>query len=225
MIIAVPQTIESINKVVISPENHLMRQTTKQFVKDVRAKAREHGVKVRFGKGKRVALGPKRFCGGYFDSQNLVVATGIPETWWLRTLAHESCHMDQWIEKSYYWDIATQEDFEILEDYLLGKTQKGVEKAVNHTVICEADCEIRTIEKIKAYDLPLDVTRCTQEANSYLFFHKAMYTYGKWYSTAPYKIPSIVDQMPKKFYKPEEYTMRKNLFDVDIFLPCFEKVL
>ena len=45
----------------------------------------------------------------------------------------------------------------------------------------EIDCEKRTVEKIKKYDLPLDPIVYTQQSNTYLYWYTMVAKKRSWY--------------------------------------------
>lgn len=111
-------------------------------------------------------------------------------------LAHEYCHMQQFIEKSPLW--ITLDEFEKFEKWLGHESIDHNELITAWTkiVMLEADCEKRVVNLIADLDLPLDVNTYSRRANSYLFFYQWVLKNRKWYKTAPYEIESIVNMMP-----------------------------
>ena len=145
-------------------------------------------------------------CSGYFDEESLVVAVKKKKTEdWLDILVHESCHLDQCIEKSKYW-YPDDVGLFVVEGYLKGKkySQKKIYNAFINTISMEMDCEKRTIQKIKKYKLNINIDLYIQKANSYLFGYGAVFK-DKFWPKAPYENPKIYLKMPKKFLTAEEY--------------------
>lgn len=186
-----------------------MTDSTATFMKDLRRTARDNDVELFFGQGKRVRCPGFGFTNGYFDTEpfRLATARGKPVHDWLPILVHESCHMDQWFEQSPYWTKETDAAAIKLELFLEGRIPKNIEDAFTAVLMLEADCERRSVEKIIKYDLPIDPIIYAQGANSYLFFHAWMYTYRKWYTTAPYEIIDVVSLMDAQIHDPEYYTL------------------
>ena len=73
-------------------------------------------------------------CGGFFDEKNLVSCT--QRVGWVGILVHESCHLDQFLEKIPLWD----------EYQSRGNSR---EERIKLTLKLEIDCERRALKKIK----------------------------------------------------------------------------
>ena len=145
-------------------------------------------------------------CSGYFDEESLVVGVGKKNTSdWLDVLVHESCHLDQFLEKSKYW-YKDEVALHIVEGYTKGKTYpiSKLNKAFINTISMEIDCEKRTVRKMKKYKIPFSVDLYIQKANSYLFGYGITHKTKKW-PKAPYESPSIYKKMPKTFLNAEDY--------------------
>lgn len=143
-------------------------------------------------------------CSGYFDEKELVVAANKKD--WLDVLVHESCHLDQFIQKYKLWSVADS-DLTTFDEWLNGKktsTAKIVE-CVKRIIELELDCEKRAIKKFKKFDFTfINVDSYIKQANSYLFGYWVAVKNRKWYPM-PYNNPSIVKAMPKTFLSTKEY--------------------
>ena len=145
-------------------------------------------------------------CSGYFDEKNLVVATNkknIKE--WLDVLVHESCHLDQFLEKSKLW-VSDANSLFLVEAWIHKKniSIERRDRGFRNTVALELDCEKRTIAKIKKYGLDINKDEYIQKANSYLFAYLYALIYRKWYPT-PYENPRVWRKMPKNFLTIDQY--------------------
>jgi hypothetical protein len=145
-------------------------------------------------------------CSGYFDEKNLVVATNkknIRE--WLDVLVHESCHLDQFLERSKLW-VSDEESLSIVEAWINKKniSEQRRDRGFFNTIALELDCEKRTIIKIKKYGLDINKEEYIQKANSYLFSYLYALIYRKWYPT-PYENSRVWRKMPKNFLTIDEY--------------------
>ncbi len=199
------------------------------FHADTRAIAKKNGVSIYIGKGRSVNYSGYRF-GGLFDDVNkkLSVAVGgssVPE--WLGTYVHESCHMDQWLENSEVWVDSLEDDYALQDRFFSGESvpKDDIINAIGNIAVLEADCEIRSIEKIRKYNLPINQDTYTQLANGYLFFHTAMLYYRDWYKIqhAP-SLMGVTKGMSNKFHDPEFYrcsNVLKTKFNPAIYAPCF----
>lgn len=145
-------------------------------------------------------------CSGFFDEKSLVVATKKKNLQdWLDILIHESCHLDQFIEKSKVW-CSDELSLFVVEKWIQNKKinlKKAVE-AFHNTILLELDCEKRTIKKIKKYKIKFNTDLYTQKANAYLYGYGVSFKKKIWPSR-PYERPSVINKMPKRFLKTEEY--------------------
>lgn len=201
------------------------QQRIDHFISTTRELAKKHDVELYMGRGKFVKLDDLRLkSAGYFDCDRLAVAQGLPKEMWLGVLVHESCHMDQWIEDCKYWRDAPDEVYDIEELIITGKKVhlSTARAAIDRIIMLEADCERRAIEKIKAFNLPLDVVRYTQSANCYLYFYSALLHYRCWYKVPPYKVAGLRASMPTRMKQPEDYRVAKANVDVTLFEKVFK---
>lgn len=150
-----------------------------------------------------------------FPKKELAVATGKPLDLWLSVLVHESSHLDQLLEKSNYWcdSYVSGTTFEIVDIVMLwieGKIELNDIQLNNYIKLSrniELDCERRTVEKIKKFSLPLNISEYIQKANSYIFFYTAMKKTKAWYipNKEPYHIKEVWSLCPTEFLADDEY--------------------
>ncbi len=126
---------------------------------------------------------------------------GKTDAEFMSLLAHEYCHMTQYVENSKLWVSA--EDFNLFEEWLSGTSvsYKGLFDAWEKIVKLEADCEMRVVKLIGELGLPLDIAEYSRRANSYLFFYHWVLENKKWYKTAPYEVESILTLMPDTLFE------------------------
>lgn len=145
-------------------------------------------------------------CSGFFDEKSLVVATNKKNKLdWIGTVIHESCHLDQFIEKSAVY-MKDDLGLYVVEDWIKGK-QNDKKKALNafmDTIHMELDCEIRSVKKFKKYKIKFNEKEYIKQANAYLYSYVYAFLNKKWFPT-PYEKKSIVKHMPFKFLKPIDY--------------------
>ena len=127
---------------------------------------------------------------------------------WLPILVHESCHMDQWYENCKEWKatmLSPDIDATIIIDYWLqghvdlNKSQST--KVFDSVINMELDCEMRSVNKIIKYKLPIDITEYVKKANSYIYFYRVMQKERKWYngSKKPYNLKNVWSEFPSHF--------------------------
>lgn len=150
-----------------------------------------------------------------FPKKELAVAIGKSLELWLPVLVHESSHLDQLLEKSNYWydSYVPGTIFETVDIIMLwveGKIELSDTQLNNYIKFSrnvELDCERRTVEKIKKFNLPIDITDYIQKANSYIFFYTAMKKTKAWYipGKEPYRIKEVWSLCPTEFLADGEY--------------------
>lgn len=185
--------------------HHIMQKGIKDLLGDVACKCVHHNISLKL-ESKQVVDEMEFPCSGFFDESNLVVATRKKnELDWVGTLIHESCHLDQCVEKCKEY-IKDELGLFVVEDWIRGK-QKDKNKAMRaftRTIAMELDCEIRSVRKFKKYKIKFNEQEYIKQANAYLFSYVYAFVNKKWYPV-PYEQTCIVKHMPAKFKKPNDY--------------------
>lgn len=206
-------------------------QRIKDFIQYVRQVCKMHNVDLYLGRGNRVVYPDapethkkdadrkekeaRAMGAGYWqepeegEGAKLGVAMGRDRWMWLGTLAHELCHLMQWLEcePTYCSTMPDGEDAGfIIDDWLAGKEfdKRTIKEAVQITVDVELDNEIRTVRLIKKFKLPINIKKYIQAANCYLFFHQVMFENRTWYNKRMFD-PEIIAHMPDHFLPEESY--------------------
>lgn len=137
----------------------------------------------------------------------------------LSLLAHEYCHMRQFVEGSPYWPAA--DELLVWEQWLGGKDFEPalLERVWRRVVLVEVDCETRVLAMARELNLQLDRTAYAKRANSYLFFYSWALRNRRFYDKAPYEIADIVDRMPDTLLPHETYVGSELAHS---FVPLFE---
>lgn len=188
-----------------------MTPEIKQLIEDTKKKAIDNGVEVLISQEKTVPYitGDDFRVSGYFvdyGTPKLAVAIGKPLKDWVMILAHEGSHMDQWIEKSPYWTnnfVNGRESVEYIDEWCAGKefSDEEIDDFIKRSIGVEWDCEKRTIEKAKKYNLPVNIKEEIQKANSYIWFYTFVKETRKWNNPgqAPYQIKEVWSRVPDTF--------------------------
>ena len=179
----------------------------KVFIEDLKIYTKENNIKLVLSPEKGVQFSEGGImCNGYFDdiTSTLACALGKDVSQWLVILLHESCHMDQWVEKVTEW--TENAGMDNIEKWLNGDdsvNMKNIDNEIRTSIIVEVDCEKRTVEKIKKYGLDsiINIDEYIQKSNAYVLFYLWMRKNRKWYTIGkePYNIPDVVNVMPKTF--------------------------
>lgn len=199
----------------------------KKFVQSVRRKCKYHGIKLILSPSKRVVLTEdyENECSGYFDevSKCLVVAAGMPVESWLQTFVHESSHMDQWISDDRWvgWAEMCGKMWSYMDGtLLLNKSQ--LNKVIDGMIELELDCEIRSIEKIKKWGLPIDIDEYIRKANVYLYSYRLMGEY-KVFPNGIYNDPVLINSAPKVFQADYKHIPKKLAIESHRFFQTFKR--
>lgn len=193
-----------------------------QLISDIEKTAKEHGVKLILPKTVTVNYINGLEVSGYFvDNGEPTLACGIGGDikFWVTVLAHESSHMEQWIEQCPEWlnnYYKGRECVDWLDEWCEGKvnfTDDEVDEIIDRAIGVELDCERRTIEKEKKYNLPVNITEEIQKAISYILFYRFLKESKKWNASGkqPYKIKEVWSLMPKSFDDLDFKTVPENI--------------
>ena len=167
--------------------NHVSEKARK-LIKDTYKIAKANDIEIRLVKDKFVFEDwdkAKLFgSGGYFDSDNRILAVAIEkrESRWLSIFVHESCHMDQFLSNSRAWEKYSPGHtlfFNWLQDNKSVKKEQ-LEQAAQDAIRIELDCERRSLEKIKKYNLDLDEIDYIRGINAYLHGYLFSLETKKW---------------------------------------------
>lgn len=168
-------------------------------------KCRQHGISIKMPFKKTVIHSGVK-CAGYFESDPLefAVAVGRSHKFWLNTFVHETCHIDQWRENIPIWyeKVNGEEPLDLMDQWLQGFVeldQETVNAIFNIAVEIELDCEKRSVEKIKKYNLPIKIDTYTRKSNAYVWSYRLIQTTKIWDHTGAYEFPEVWRNMPNHF--------------------------
>lgn len=179
-----------------------MDKNIQAFIDHVQSECKKHKVKFKAYKRGYIKLTDGVKCGGFFDDAAtppvLAFAQGRED--FLGLMAHEYCHMTQWLDGIPLWKEA-EEALSGLWDWLSGEEIENIEKSINTARDLELDNEKRTVEMIKKWNLPIDVNEYIRKANAYVLFYNYLKKTRKWSepTNSPYINKNIVEAMSDKF--------------------------
>lgn len=166
-------------------ENH---PNVQRLISDVKEKCEKLGVKLTLSPEKTILMSENVYVGGYFSDEEDVVelacAMGQPD--FEKTIllfVHESCHLDQWSESDQEDSIWAKGDtMGIIDGWLNGEelSEKELNESFKQSIDLELDCEKRSVEKIKKYNLPINTEHYIQKANAYILFYNYVKKHRKW---------------------------------------------
>lgn len=184
----------------------------KSFVVYLEKYCKEKNIKLKLVNEQGVPYGDsKSLVNGYFDGEGyfgegsvLACSMGKDVKYWFPVLMHESSHMDQYIENDPTW--VNNLGLEQTDNWINGDDTVDlniISEEIRTSMDIEIDCEKRTIEKIKKFELEdiLDIDEYIQKSNAYILFYLWMKKHRKWYTIGkePYAIPEIYKNMSKTF--------------------------
>lgn len=193
----------------------------KPFIASVKRQCKTYGIELVLSPSRTVVLTDdfNQDCSGYFCDRDkaIVVACGKPFKDWVEILVHEFSHMEQW-KNDPRWDKWTDACGKtwgwLAGDNMMNKTQ--LYKTLDDMVELEKDCELRAVEKIKKWELPISQRNYIQKANIYLYSYYMLPEIKK-FPTGVHSDKTLIGLAPDKFRKsykkiPEnikEYIIRK----------------
>lgn len=168
-------------------------------------KCRQHGISIKMPFKKSVIHSGVR-CAGYFEQDPLefAVAVGRSHKFWLNTFVHETCHIDQWREDLPIWyeKVNGDEPLDLMDEWLQCKIeldQPTIKRMFDIVTEIELDCERRSVEKIKQYNLPIKIDTYIKKSNAYVWSYRLIQTTRTWDHTGAYEFPEVWRKMPKHF--------------------------
>mgnify|MGYP001019375793 CR=1 FL=1 len=200
----------SIKKYITFINERSLTSKIDQLLEDTKRIGEEHGVEIVFSNTKTIPYPVGDFeVGGYFidyGHPKLGIAMDRELSEWGMLLSHESSHMDQWIEDSPAWTnsfINGKESVDYIDEWCNGKefTDEEVSDFIRRSINVELDCERRSIEKVKKYEIPVNITEEIQKANSYILFYTVLKYTRKWSlpGKSPYQVKEVWSNMSSKF--------------------------
>tara|TARA_B110000503_G_C7058969_1_gene375779 strand:+ start:393 stop:1013 length:621 start_codon:yes stop_codon:yes gene_type:complete len=177
----------------------------KPFLTSVKRQCKSYGIDLVLSPSRNVVLTDdlSQDCSGYFCDRDkeLVVACGRPFKDWFEVLIHEFSHMEQWKSDDRWdgWTNSCGKTWEWMSgNTIMNKIQ--INGVLDNMVELEKDCEMRAVEKIRQWNLPIPIGRYIQKANIYLYSYYLLPRIKK-FPTGIYTDNTLVDLASKKFKK------------------------
>jgi hypothetical protein len=142
-------------------------------------------------------------CSGYFDGDDrvLAVACGKPFEEWIEILIHEFGHMQQWLtdERWKKWTDSCLDLWDWMDKAkIMNNTQ--LNSVIDSVIELERDCEIRALQIMDKWNLPINRGRYKRKANLYLYSYRLMPELKK-FPTGVYNNKHIVEMCPPRMLK------------------------
>ena len=188
-----------------------MNPNIKKFLKMAVAELIQHDIVPVFSEDNSL-IDNKTVCNGYFSDteKRLVVATGkgSPDSW-ISYFAHEYCHFLQWKNKTkaFRREVITYKGkkyfalnvfWEWVGKKKEIKDKKFLDECFKRTRDVELECERMTVDLIKKYKLPVNLSAYIKEANAYVLTYSWVRKYRRQWK-ADFFRKSVANRMSKKF--------------------------
>jgi len=156
----------------------------RRFIDHVESLCEKHKVTLDIRKSKFIWLDGAQVA-GYFDALEPEIRVAGESNKSVGILVHEFAHMLQWLDKKSIWYTGISIDQDRFWEWLAGKRVNNIDKIVDAIIQNERDNEIRTVKLIKKFNLPIDVSQYTREANAYLLLYHHVKNTRIWTSAKP----------------------------------------
>lgn len=178
----------------------------KQYIVDEIDICYQQRVRLKINKNKPLTINGTEVNGYFQDEPFAQLAIKLSENIedWLAVFIHETSHRDQWIEQDPTWTVVIKDYFDandILDMWVHGAVElnsQQINEVTQQIVLNELDCERRSLQKIKTYNLPIDKETYAQKANAYVYYYHAIAHTRRYTEVdAPYMIDQLWQAMPK----------------------------
>ena len=175
-------------------------KNTQAFIDHVKRECKKYGIKASLRNTKYVKLSGNIKCSGYFDDDNRMLVCSMNRPDFLEILAHEYCHLTQYIDQIDLW-ASTTISMPILDSWLSGEEVEDIDQHISNCRDLELDNEKRSVSVIKKFKLNIDIDHYIKKANAYVQFYNYMKYSRRWCTPerSPYTNENIILAMPNKF--------------------------
>ncbi len=183
-----------------------MNKNDREFIGYVVAECSKKNVKVSFENEKFVWSDGTR-CSGYFDEygRELVVAIKKSQRDFLPIIVHEFSHFQQWVENDpVFINMSKNEELDgDMWEWMKGVNipMSRVRKSIRAYQNLELDCEKRSVEHIKNFNLSINIQEYIKMANVYILFYSLLLKTKSWYVNPPYSCGKLLKIIPENFIK------------------------
>lgn len=143
---------------------------------------------------------------GYVNFKSFVCCYGEKEIF-IESFLHESCHLDQLSEKNSVWYDPLFLEHKDLDIFSITNKKKNKSKKYEDlfkkTVELELDCDKRSINKAKKYNLNINTDNYIQRSNFCLMCYYPFYQLKCW--IFPPVDHKLISSLPTKFLSLDDY--------------------
>lgn len=187
----------------------LSEANTEKLISHIKSQCKINGVKLTIKQSKYIKVSSFK-SSGYFDSEEKEIVCAKKNPNFLIVLAHEFCHMTQWIDSKYgkcdAWYKYQKGNVGIVDEWLSDKNKKfrnsSIKAALVKSLNLELDNERRTHKLLKSFGMnKKELDLYVQKSNAYVLFYLHLLETRNWYKpgNAPYENKTVVSAMSKKF--------------------------
>ena len=133
---------------------------------------------------------------GWADDKEVRIATKRPISTWMDVFVHETCHLDQQMQRP-QWHNVRETAIGKVDEWLAGKRVDNIYKPILLVIELEWDCERRSIRKIVRNKLSTNIEEYAQMANAYILGYHWMMKNRKWCKKS-YENSKVWSKMPRK---------------------------
>jgi hypothetical protein len=192
------------NKIEINIEQ-IENINTRNFIQTEIAHCKKHKIRVEMVPAIPDSNGVES-SGHFSDDPCLTVYTTDKIDEWLPIFVHESCHKDQFLEKTDIWNNRIGDSYDALEifdmwiDRHVELKKHQMRPVLDNIIQVELDCERRAVEKIKKQNLDINISEYIQKANVYIwYYHAAAYERAYTKRISPIANSKVWTKMPLDF--------------------------
>lgn len=193
-----------------------------KFLELVLKDCKKHGVKVNIIPKRRYKLSKFEAVVGLWDEENLSITVAAHNDDWLTTLAHEYSHFCQWKNNEHSGD-EIDDAYADFDEWVEGKTELS-EQRLNEIITmiqyCELDCEKKTLELIKKYNLFDKPSLYVKKANAYILSYEVIKITKTIFDQSAHGSRKILKLMPDTFI--ENFNLTEELKELFIER-CYKK--
>jgi len=172
----------------------------KEFLRFVKDQCKKYGIKCKLKNVSYLKLSGNIKCSGYFCETEKVLAVAMDRADWIEILAHEYCHLTQWVDGVDVWKKGCT-GLVKMDNWMNGSRVRDIKKYLGYVRDLELDNEKRAVTLIKKWGLDVDLDMYIKKANAYVQFYNYIYHTRKWSNpkNSPYSNGNVVESMSNKF--------------------------
>lgn len=139
--------------------------------------------------------------GGYFSWTEREIVIDMNSNW-LETLAHEFSHLLILKQTSRRENNIQYKSSDMMFSWLSKErelTLSEINFYIDVVKLMELECERKTIELIKQFDLPIDIPTYIKNANAYIFYHDIIKSKRVWCTIPLSEMTNVINLMSDNF--------------------------